>query len=485
MTIGGLARILNAELVCPSGQAEERFSSVSLDSRTSGEGALFVALKGSADDGHRYVSRALERGARAALVCRASLEKNDYGLRDGGSVLVVVDDTLRALQDAARIYLEQFPGLLKIGITGSSGKTTTKEIAGAIIGREKKVVMNPGNLNSETGLPLAVFNVQDCHEVGIFEMGMNRRGEIAELAGILKPHIALITNTGTAHIGILGTKEAIAREKKEIFSRFTGTETALVPAASEFAEFLGRDVNGKVKYYGQGASLEASRDLGLSGTELIWEGTAVRFGLPGRYNLANALAAAALAAEVPVSVGAIRQGLESVKPLSGRGEICSGPVTVIKDCYNANPEAVFEALGFADSVPWEGRKLYVIGAMLELGSYSEEAHRAVGKALAGSEADLVFLFGEETLACRDGAGRTETDNTGRAGTGQAETGCTETGRDNKTAAKSHQEWFYSGSMDELAGKLRSVLRPGDLVLLKGSRGTALERLMAVIEEFSL
>jgi UDP-N-acetylmuramoyl-tripeptide--D-alanyl-D-alanine ligase len=459
MKIDSLARVLKGSV--SGGAAGESFFSVSIDSRTVEEGALFVALRGSADDGHKYVSRAFERGAAAALVCRSAFEKNEYGLKDCRGVLIVVDNTLIALQDAARAYLEQFPALLKIGITGSSGKTTTKEIAGAIIGREKNLVMNPGNLNSETGLPLAVFNVRACHEVGVFEMGMNRRGEIAELARILKPQLALVTNIGTAHIGILGTKEAIAQEKKEIFSCFTGTETALIPFDSEFAEFLGKDVNGRVKYFGfeKGASFEVSRDLGLRGTELMWEGKPVRFGLPGRYNLANALAAAALASEVPVSAEAIRRGLESVKPLSGRGEICPGPVTVIKDCYNANPEAVLEAVGFADSLSWEGRKIYVIGSMLELGEYSGAAHRAAGKALAGSDADMVFLFGKETLpalAFRDGPGRA-------------------------VGSKKTREWFYTEDMEKLSGKLRSVLRPGDLVLLKGSRGTALERLMAVIE----
>ncbi|MDR1210995.1 MAG: UDP-N-acetylmuramoyl-tripeptide--D-alanyl-D-alanine ligase [Spirochaetaceae bacterium] len=461
MTIDSLARALNAGLLCAADSVSggstapgegASFFSVSIDSRTVEKGALFVALRGSADDGHKYVSLAFERGAAAALVCRSALEKNEHGLKDrcAGGVLIAVDNTLSALQDAARIYLEQFPSLLKIGITGSSGKTTTKEIAGAIIGREKNLVMNPGNLNSETGLPLAVFNVRSCHEVGVFEMGMNRRGEIAELARILKPHIALITNIGTAHIGILGTKEAIAQEKKEIFSCFTGTETALVPADSEFAGFLGKDINGKVKYFGsEGASFKVSRDLGLWGTEVIWEGNPVRFGLPGRYNLDNALAAAAIASEVPVSGEAVRQGLESVKPLSGRGEICPGPVTVVKDYYNANPEAVLEAVAFVDSLSWEGRKIYVIGSMLELGEYSGAAHRAVGEALASSNADMVFLFGKETLPAL---------------------------RDNREPEKT-REWFYTGDMDELSGKLRSVLRPGDLVLLKGSRGTALERLM--------
>ncbi|MDR1430485.1 MAG: UDP-N-acetylmuramoyl-tripeptide--D-alanyl-D-alanine ligase, partial [Spirochaetaceae bacterium] len=457
--------------------------------RTVEKGALFAALRGSAADGHNYVAQAFEKGAAAALVCRSALENNEYGLKlcRGRGALIAVDDTLRALQDAACIYLSRFPSLLKIGITGSSGKTTTKEIAGAIIGREKKVVMNPGNLNSETGLPLAAFTVRAHHEVGVFEMGMNRRGEIAELAGVLKPHIALITNIGTAHIGILGTKEAIAQEKKEIFSRFTGTETALIPAASEFAAFLGKGVNGKVIYYGpeKGAPVEAARDLGLLGTELIWEGKPVRFGLPGRYNLDNALAASALALEVPVSGEAVRLGLESVKPLSGRSEICPGPVTVIKDCYNANPEAVLEALAFADSLSWEGRKIYVIGSMFELGAYSASAHRAVGEALADSDADLVFLFGRETLSaldCRDD------DCPGHRASPCQDTPCQDAPRQDAPRqsaprqgaprkSKKAREWFYTDDMEELSEKLRSVLRPGDLVLLKGSRGTALERLM--------
>jgi UDP-N-acetylmuramoyl-tripeptide--D-alanyl-D-alanine ligase len=185
---------------------------------------------------------------------------------------------------------------------------------------------------------------------------------------------------------------------------------------------------------------------------LIWEGKAVRFGLPGRYNLANALAAAAAAAEVPAGPAAVREGLESVRALSGRSEICPGPVTVIKDCYNANPEAVLAALEFADSVSWRGRKIYVIGSMLELGDCSEAAHAALGKTLAASGAAMVFLFGSETLpalAFRPG---------GDAG----------------------QEWFYAETMEELAAGLGAVLVPGDLVLLKGSRALALERLMDLI-----
>jgi UDP-N-acetylmuramoyl-tripeptide--D-alanyl-D-alanine ligase len=189
-----------------------------------------------------------------------------------------VEDTLRGLQDAARIYLEKFPRLLKIAITGSSGKTTTKEIAAAITGQEKNVVMNSGNFNSETGLPLSVFNVRQEHEVGIFEAGMNRRGEIAELAEVLKPDIALITNIDIPHIGILGSIEAIAEEKKAIFSQFTGKEKALIPADEGFKDFLAQGVAGEIIFYGQKffPELGEVRDLGLGGTEIIWSGKTMK-----------------------------------------------------------------------------------------------------------------------------------------------------------------------------------------------------------------
>jgi len=343
---------------------------------------------------------------------------------------------------------------LKIAVTGSSGKTTTKEIAAAIIGQEKKVVMNSGNLNSETGLPLSVFKVCPEHEIGIFEAGMNRRGEIAELAEVLKPHIALITNIGTAHIGILGSKEAIAEEKKAIFSRFTGKEKALIPLyeEEEYRNFLSDGVAGECVFYGPQSFTELGglKDLGLGGTEITWSGEAVRFPLPGAFNLKNAFSALAIAREIPVSDEGIRKGLESIKPLFGRGEIISGKVTLIRDCYNSNPESLKAALDFCDGIDWPGRKVYIIGSMLELGSLSEEAHREIGKVLASGEQDMVFLFGMET----------------------------------KTTAiilsSQHIPYYWTDNINDLKEAVESYVRTGDLVLLKGSRGCALEQLSPLL-----
>jgi UDP-N-acetylmuramoyl-tripeptide--D-alanyl-D-alanine ligase len=459
MDFTGLSRSLGAGHLSFAGEGAG-FSSVSVDSRTVQEGALFVALAGSSSDGHHFVEAAFRAGAAAAMVESSQLEnRNLAGIaKSMGRDLVVVDNTLRGLQAAARVYLERFPALLKIGITGSSGKTTTKEIAAAIIREEKNTVMNSGNLNSQTGLPLSVFEVRSGHEVGIFELGMNRKGEIAELAAVLKPNIALITNIGSAHIGILGSKQAIAEEKQNIFSQFSGRGIALIPEDDEFRDFLARGVRGRVCFYGAKSFEELGeiKDLGLEGTEIHWGGELIRFALPGKHNLADAFAALAIAAEVPVGPGAVKRGLEAARPLFGRGEILRGRTTLIRDCYNANPESLKEAVEFCDGLDWPGRRVYVIGDMLELGGNSFSAHESAGRLLAASAAEKVFLYGKETEA-----------------SAAAMRAASESG---KRAAP----FFHTGDMESLSRALDAYVQNGDLVLLKGSRGCALEQLSGML-----
>ena len=440
---------------------QKGFQSVCIDSRSINNGALFVALQGQAQDGHLFIESAIKAGAAGIMAARSKLDKFDIVMlvKKYKKTLLVVEDTLKGLQDAARIYLEKFPGLLKIAITGSAGKTTTKEITASIIKQEKNIVMNSGNLNSETGLPLSVFNVRSGHEVGIFEAGMNRRGEIAELADVLKPNIALITNIGSAHIGILGSKWAIAEEKKSIFSQFTGSEKALIPMDDNFKEFLSKDVNGKVIYYSQHnfSELECVRDKGLEGAQIKWAGKLINFPLPGDANIKNAFAAIAIAGEIPVSAQSIKEGLESVKPLFGRSQIIKGRITLIQDCYNSSPESLESVLEFFNDLEWQGRKVCVIGSMLELGNTSKEAHKNMGLSLGAmnlntSHDDKIFLFGKECKAAAE------------------------------VLAEQKNNYFWTDKMDELKKALTSYTKPGDLVLLKGSRGCALEQLTPLLTE---
>jgi len=434
------------------------FSSVRIDSRAVRSGSLFVALAGEKQDGHDFVPSAFKAGASIALVSASRMERDGASLiaaaeKASGS-LVVVDNTLHALQSAAQSYVLRFPCLKRVGITGSSGKTTTKELAAAMIGMERRVVMNEGNLNSETGLPLSVFTIDEADEVGIFELGMNRQGEISELASVLFPHFALVTNVGTAHIGILGNRDAIAKEKKEIFSRFDGTQVALIPEEDPYTAYLASGVRGKVTFWGP-KSLKAfggARSLGLDGTELVWDGVPVRLALPGTHNLHDTLAAAAIAEAVGVSAKAIRAGIIAAKPLFGRGEILQGRPTVVRDCYNANPESMEAAISFCDTLEWPGRRVYVIGAMRELGSSAEKAHERLGEFLAASKADEIFLFGEETRA-------------------------------SVYSLKGKKAFFQTEDLDGLSARLAGTLRPDDLVLLKGSRALALERLVEHLPVF--
>ena len=452
MEFSELSRSIRARLF--SFSHDTGFSSVAIDSRTVKEGGLFFALEGSSCDGHGFVGAAFDAGARAAVVESSKLESFDIVniAKKAGKDLIVVENTLKSLQDSAGAYLDKFPKLLKIGITGSSGKTTTKEIAAAIIGSEKNIVKNEGNLNSETGLPLSVFEVRSCHEAGIFELGMNKKGEISATAGILKPNIALITNIGHAHIEHFGSKHEIVKEKKCIFKYMTDNDIALIPKDDECAGELADGVTGNVRFYGEDSfpALEGTRSLGLEGTEIHWAGEKISFALPGKHSLRDALAAVAIAREVPVSDGAVKRGLESVKPLFGRLEILNGRTTVIRDCYNANPESTAGSIEFCDSLEWGQRRVYIIADMLELGEASFSAHARLGGILAESKADKIFLFGRAIEAA------------------------------SPYLSGGNKPFFYTDNIDELSAAVDRYVQTGDLVLLKGSRLCALERLTGML-----
>ncbi|MDR2481935.1 MAG: UDP-N-acetylmuramoyl-tripeptide--D-alanyl-D-alanine ligase [Spirochaetaceae bacterium] len=439
-----------AALKCAGGEIAGAFSSVCIDSRKVSRGALFVALTGDKTDGHRFVEQAFQRGAAGVLVERDKAAA--YRLAEiaaaRGVPLLSVENTLSGLQTLAAVYSDNFPNLLRIGLTGSSGKTTTKEIAIAMCAAEKRVIGNEGNLNSETGLPLSLFTIREEHEIGIFEMGMNKRGEISSLAHILRPKIALITNIGSAHIGCLGSVQEIALEKKAIFSEFTGCETALIGKDSDFAALLAKDVRGKVVFWGESCAARLpAQSRGLHGWEIDWKGVKVNFPLPGIHNLRNAFAAAAIAAEAGVTDDAIRAGFTAARALFGRGEILEGDVTVVRDCYNANPESAAAAIDMCDGVSWQGRRIYVLGSMLELGDESERRHGELAEKLARSRADYVFLYGAEMAGAFSAL----------------------------QAAHSGKNLYYTNDIDELRELLQRTAVKGTLVLLKGSRGCALER----------
>ncbi|ERF59631.1 UDP-N-acetylmuramoyl-tripeptide--D-alanyl-D-alanine ligase [Treponema socranskii subsp. socranskii VPI DR56BR1116 = ATCC 35536] len=453
--------------------AESRFcfSSVTTDSRLVVPGSLFVPLVGTVQNGHAYISESLAKGASVVFINESEYSSDErfylllaekYPL----AFFVIVSDTLYALQDAAAAYVAKFPRLKKIGITGSSGKTTTKELVAAVLKQKYRVVSSDGNFNSETGLPLSVFKIRDTDEIGVFEMGMNRPNEIGEIARVLKPQYALITNIGSAHIGILGSKKNIAAEKRKIFDYVPSSGAAFVPASDAFAPFLIENCKGQIVYFGNdvaeksGASLVS--DDGLAGTVFSVGGERVHFKLPGMYNYENALAAVAVGKYFGVSDAEIKTALSSFGGVSGRSEsghiaLKNGKrVTLVKDCYNANAESTASVLSFCASAKDVERKIYVLGDMLELGDVSRDVHEKAGRDACKANAYKIVFIGTEMKYAYDAA------------LASGFTGALYIAGSSSKAMSCAADFILANASD------------GDLLLLKGSRGMALERIVPLI-----
>lgn len=438
------------------------FSSVATDSRQVVENTLFVPLIGELQDGHKYVESAAEKGASVIFVANSSISEYSekyQSISKKGVCLIIVENTLTALQQAASCYVSQFPSLIKVGITGSSGKTTTKELVASVLKQHFDVVMTEGNLNSETGLPLSVFKISTHHQVGVFEMGMNRKGEISELAAVLFPDFGIITNIGTAHIGILGTKDQIAHEKKQIFSHFSEKSIGFVPETDSYASFLAEGVKGTIKTFGLHSmpTVTNVQNLGIKGTSFFYKNRSITLSLPGKYNFYDCLAAIAIGEELGLSSLEIKQGIENIHSLFGRSNIIEGTYTLVEDCYNANFESMLAAISFCQEMNWTGRKHYVLGDMLELGESSQEIHQKVISQLLQTKEVGIVLIGPEMVSSYKGLNETVQDIVL----------CSEL--DDESVGKACIEFSH-------------FLKRGDMVLIKGSRGIHLERVSKFLSE---
>ena len=438
------------------------FSSVTTDSRSVKPGSLFVPLIGENQDGHKYIPAALEAGATAVFVTNSVYEKNsEYYFKLASENLdktfIAVENNMKALQDAARAYVQKFPNLIKIGITGSSGKTTTKEILASVLRQKYKVVATEGNFNSETGLPLSVFNIRAEHEAGVFEMGMNRENEIGEIARVLEPNYAIITNIGTAHIGILGSRENIAREKRKIFSYIKENGAAFVPADDDFANFISEGVKGKVVRFGKNVPESESgvsfiSNDGLAGTRFAIDGVEARLKVPGIYNYTNALACVACAKILGLGSEQIRAGIEAVESVNGRSSAViintkknskgeSKKVMLMYDCYNANPDSMEKAINLCGSLEIKGRMIFVLGDMKELGETSAEEHSRIGALATLSKPDLIVFVGPEM------------ENGAKAA---------------KLSGFDNVQYFSSADVDAVSAFILDYAKDDDFILLKAS-----------------
>ena len=419
-----------------------------IDSRKVSVKAMFVPLKGDNTDGHRFIQAAWRSGAMASF-CAAqewpSIEKQV----PGDFAVVIVTDVLEALSAFAAAHLDSYPSTIRIGVTGSNGKTTTKEMLAACLSVFGSTYWSEGNFNSEIGLPLMALAMGKGHQFAVFEMGINHRGEMDSLAAIVRPLLSLVTNVGTAHIGIIGSQQEIALEKKKIFSRSGAVALAVLPADDRFLPVLAEGFEGTVRLFGRhqpGFRLVA--DHGLEGSEFEWKGTRFRLSLPGIHHVDNALAVLTAVEALGLDAKRCGSALASVEAGFGRGQVVHGSVDLLMDCYNANLDSMLGLFGLIRGLKTAGRTILVLGSMKELGTEAVSLHLRLGSEAAKLQVDAIFFFGLEAeasyQACMEG----------RFG--------------------GHLAW--TSDFDDLKLLLKDFVHPGDLVALKGSRSIQLERL---------
>ena len=417
---------------------------ITIDSRKARAGDLFVPIVGSRVDGHDFARQAIEAGAVAVIVER------DFSPTSPHAVVIRVSDNIRELGALAQAWRKMY-ALPLVAITGSNGKTTTKNLVVKVLAKKFKVLGTESSYNSTIGLPLTLLRLGRGSEIGVLEVGSNHPGEIGYLASLARPDIALITNVSETHVAHMENMEGVVREKEALFKALLPDGTAVVnvddPAVARMETRARRytygfscpaDVTGQHKETVTGGEL-------LVGTDLC-----IRLPQAGRHLARNALAAAAIGTLFKVPPEMIKEAIEGFTLPPGRGEIYQRDgVTVIDDSYNANLVSTLAGLETLLRIPSEGRRIAVIGDMLELGRFSEEHHRRIGEFAAARGVDRLLCYGPETRA----------------------TCC--------TALSAGLEVHHFGDKSELSHALSQTVKEGDVVYVKGSRGMAME---TVIEE---
>jgi UDP-N-acetylmuramoyl-tripeptide--D-alanyl-D-alanine ligase len=457
VTAGEVAAAVGGELL--QGSVAMPIGSISIDSRTLAPGDFYIAIRGERFDGHQFVTDVLARGAAGALVDTDVADLRGDGTGDQ-PVLIRVGNTTCALQDAAR-HVRRRAGCTVVAITGSAGKTTTKEITAALLEARYKVYRNRGNLNNHIGLPLSLLDLRAGPDVAVVELGMNHAGEIRRLVEVSEPDVRVWTNVGDAHLGFFESPDAIAEAKAEILEH-AGDRSVLVANANDsrirarVSRFAGRVITFGID---TPADVQATRveSMGLEGTAADVRtpaGTArLRSRLLGYGNLANLLAATAVALELGVRLDDVVERAASVRPAPHRGELLRlpGGVTIVDDSYNSSPSALLRALETLETATGSARKAAVLGEMLELGDHSARLHGECGQAAAAAGLQwLVTVGGAPAEVMAEAA---------------------------VAAGMPSSAVRYVPTSQEAASAAIETARPGDLILVKGSRGIGTDRVV--------
>jgi UDP-N-acetylmuramoyl-tripeptide--D-alanyl-D-alanine ligase len=425
---------------------------IAIDSRTVQAGEFFVAIKGERFDGHAFVGAAMARGIAGAIV-HETVDAAERSSGGGTPIVIRVDDTTRALQDIAHDVRKRV-GAKVVAITGSAGKTTTKEVAAEFLGVRYRVFRNKGNLNNHIGLPLSLLELRSRPEIAVVELGMNHPGEIRTLVAIAEPDVRVWTNVGDAHLGFFESPDAIAAAKAEILEHARSADLLVANANDPRIVSRAQSFVGRVSTFGIDTKADVAAtavdERGLDGISAHLSTPAgdaeLQTPLLGRGNLSNVLAATAVAINFDVPVSQIVERAAALRAATHRGELLRlpGGVTLIDDSYNSSPAALKQALATVAKAEGCARRVAVLGEMLELGAHAERLHEECGRAAAAAALDLLIAVG------------------GPAARSLAQAAI--------AAGMNAANVLHVSTRDEAADLALTRVRPGDLVLVKGSRG---------------
>ena len=454
-TLDDIARATGGSLRGGNGGGE--LETIGIDTRRLPRGSLFVAVPGAHFDGHDFLGDAHAAGAAAALVKRGA--KVPEGLPS-----LEVDDTVHALGDIASWWRGRFM-VPCVAITGSNGKSTTKEMAAAIMETTGPILKTEGNFNNLIGLPLTVFRWSDEHRSAVLEMGMNAPGEIRRLADIARPDVGLITNVTAAHLEKLHTVEAVARAKGELFEAMGDHGVAVVNAEDRWVREMASLHSGRKISFGMQNDCDVKflhmETTGLEGMDLALEAGGeehrVKLPVPGSHNVMNAMAAVGIGMDLGMDAGESIARLAEFHPMSMRFEqlqLANG-VRVVNDSYNANPESMRAAFRTAGAAKRSGRFIAALGDMLELGEQSAELHRLTGEDAVNMGVGELFVMGDFALRVADGA---------------------------KGAGLAESSIHVCEDAEQLCREVEDEMKSGDVLLVKGSRGMRMERLVDYLKQ---
>ncbi|GAA0065596.1 UDP-N-acetylmuramoyl-tripeptide--D-alanyl-D-alanine ligase [Clostridium perfringens] len=429
----------------------KEIKAVSTDTRKIEEGTMFIALKGENFNGNNYVLDAFNKGAKIAIVDEVKCDLNE--LKEDVA-LIKVENTGRALMDLAKFYREKL-GLKVVGITGSAGKTSTKDLVAAVLSDKYKVFKTKGNFNNEIGLPLMILELDSTYDVAILEMGMRGLGQIRELAEIASPDLGIITNIGISHIEILKTRENILKAKMEIATFFDKNNTLVVCGNDDFLGVL-PEAEYKIVKTGVGENFKiGAKNIALeelSSKFTVYDGEKEEefsLDMPGEHNISNLMLGIAIAKELGVSFEEMKRGLKNIEATSMRLELIKKDgFSILNDCYNSSPVAVKSAIDVMKNIEGK-RRIAVLGTMRELGHKSEEAHEEIGKYAKENGIEKVLCFGDFSENIKEGYGE----------------GCT----------------VYENK-EELIKDLLNIICDGDIILVKASRSLKFEEITKALLE---